>query len=174
MPQSGSVQQSRGGLVTIVGHGPSVRGAVADDSVVVRLKDAKPLWGTRTDFICARAPSFARRGVPFWHFAGELERKWTDYFHTFDPRIYFKPGVPKPSTGLCAVFCAVEFLKPDQIALIGFDAWFGGTDLKWNETKAPGKPHDFPAELRCARSLARIINLSESCQNLSRMTHCAA
>lgn len=115
-------------------------------------------WGARTDYLCARSLSLVVNGITFWHFA---DSGWVDYFESFEPRIGFKPKVPKPSTGLCAVFCAMTHLKPDVIGVIGFDAWFGGTDRKWNETSAPPKPHDWATELRCAQSLTRIIDLAK-------------
>lgn len=52
----------------------------------------------------------------------------------------------KPSTGMCAVFCAVEQGYED-IDLVGFDSWFGDT---------PGWHHDGMAERAVAESLVTI------------------
>src|SRR5262245_10043677 len=129
-------------MLIIVGHGPSIvgkrLGPWIDKQRVVRLKYAErpnPTdWGTRTDYVCASSPSFwtdkcrpdfpdcekwvlasKKRKIPKgdWRIANP---EWDDYFLAFKPE-----GFPKPSTGLKAVFCAVEFLKPDEIGLIGFD-----------------------------------------------------
>jgi hypothetical protein len=170
MPKPGSVLEGGGLQLVIVGHGPSILsglGAVIDSCTVIRLKqDLDPRrrkkafvhWGTRTDYICSRSPPYLHNPA-YWHFAGELERRWVAFFESFRPHIDMTPHVPKPSTGMCAVFCAMEFLKPAEISLIGFDAWFGGTDLKWSEERAQRKPHDFATERRVAESLTRITQL---------------
>lgn len=150
-------------MLLIVGHGPSILsglGPVIDQHTVVRLKsgktgDAKD-WGTRTDYLCARSASFAQPGIPFWHFPeGEWARWWLDYFNSFEPRIPFKPRLPKPSTGLCAVFCAMEFMKPKEIALIGFDRMLNPDreTFKWNSTQSTCWPHDSHAERKALLGL---------------------
>lgn len=156
MPKSGGqLEGRRGGVIVLVGHGPSIlsgRGAVIDRHTVVRLKagtipDSKH-WGTRTDYLCARSPALAKGKVPYWHFFGEWTQRWLDYFDSFGPRIPFKPGKPKPSTGLCAVFCAMEFLKPSELAVIGFDRMLSPNreTFKWNSTQPTCWPHDPQAE----------------------------
>jgi hypothetical protein len=161
----------------IVGHGPSILsglGAVIDSMTVVRLKDARTNrrdFGVRTDYICARIPTCERQGVPFWYFpeTGGIADKWLEVFHSFRPSIAFKPRIPKPSTGMCALFCAMEYLKPAEISLIGFDAWFGHSTLKWSERAAPAKPHDWATELRVAQSLTCITNLAREYGQVSRL-----
>lgn len=179
MPQSESVGEGRCGVVTIVGHGPSILsglGAVIDAGVVVRLKEGLTPqqkkqsihWGTRTDYICARSPAFAKDRVGFLLFAdgSELCERWLRYFHSFGPRIPFKPRIPKPSTGLCAVFCAVEFLKPASIALIGFDRMLDPSDVtsgKWHTRNPACWPHDSVAENRALYGLGiPIIDLART------------
>jgi hypothetical protein len=132
-------------MLVIVGHGPSVfqrsLGPWLDTQTVVRLKWAEipdPAdWGSRTDYVCGSNPSFwterERRKLPkldaeFWwlgepekHKASPIGRRgsntWFDYWAKFrTPESY-----PKPSTGLRAIFCAVEFLNPPEIGLLGFD-----------------------------------------------------
>jgi len=108
-------------LIVIVGHGPSILsglGSVIDSMTVVRLKKglvpkaAPSNWGTRTDYLCARSLIYDHGLFPFWHFNDD--RKWLDYYAGFKPRN------KKPSTGLCAVFCAVEH-GATELAVIGFD-----------------------------------------------------
>src|SRR6187551_3351838 len=137
--------------MVIVGHGPSIltgRGSVIDSfDLVVRLKhppltDAETHhWGARTDVICARSLVYKPKQGVFWHFNDP--KKWVDYFREFSPA--------KPSTGLCAVFCAVDRGYTD-IALIGFDAVLNPVKEsgKWN-----GCPfvHDKTAEHRALLGL---------------------
>jgi hypothetical protein len=150
----------------IVGHGPSVLsglGAVIDQSTVVRLKNGlavrpkpDPLhWGTRTDYLCGRSLIYKAK-EPFWHFNDP--RKWLDYYQSF------KPKHKKPSTGLCAVFCALDRLSPDEIYLIGYDRLLNPDDMKsrkWNETPSRSLyGHDQRAEHEALMSLpVRIIDL---------------
>ena len=76
--------------------------------------------------------------------------KWLDYYRGFGP------SFPKPSTGLKAVFCAVEFLGPAEIGLLGFDRVLHPdvpTSKWWH---APGKylyGHDAHAEHRALFAL---------------------
>jgi hypothetical protein len=161
-------------MLVIVGHGPSVVGKALgswlDGQTVVRLKHAERPnavdWGTRTDYVCASSPSFwtdkrrpdfpdaecwvlADKAVPkgTWRIA---DRKWLDHYRTFNP------SFPKPSTGLKAVFCAMEFLAPSEIGLLGFDRILRPdvpTSKWWHE---PGKylyGHDAHAEHRCLTTL---------------------
>jgi hypothetical protein len=156
-------------MLVIVGHGPSIltgRGSVIDSMQVVRLKNGlaiKPKpdpihWGARTDFLCARSLVYRddKYKEKFWHFNDDPE--WLSYFSRFEPRH------PKPSTGLSAVFCAVE-RGYDDIALIGFDRLLNLDDTKsrrWNEPSMYSMyGHDQRAEHDCLKSLPiRITNLA--------------
>jgi hypothetical protein len=157
-------------MLVIVGHGPSILsglGSVIDSHTVVRLKqgltnqqrkDSKN-WGTRTDYISARCPGFEQPGVGYWHFNDPV--KWVTYYRQFTRR--------KPSTGLCAVFCAIDHLNPSDIAVIGFDRILRPHDEctgKWHEprrfSKFGGGAHDQQIEHECLHSLGvRIIDLSK-------------
>jgi hypothetical protein len=134
-------------MIVLIGHGPSIvgkrLGPWLDEQTVVRLKAAEipdPAdWGTRTDYICASNPGFLERRIKsglkpidceYWvmsehHQCGPrgykmrfASRDWFTYWNK-----YLIPGsrLKKPSTGLRAAFCAVEFLKPTELGLIGFD-----------------------------------------------------
>ena len=133
-------------MLVIVGHGPSInrgRGAWLDQQTVVRLKWAErpdaENWGTRTDFVCASHPDFKRKRanrnlppleptVQYWFLSPDRHeiqpgdraggKHWFQYWDK-----YKVPGskLAKPSSGLRAVFCAVEFLPPAEIGLVGFD-----------------------------------------------------
>lgn len=154
----------------IVGHGPSVLsglGAVIDSyETVVRLK-AAPIepaehFGTRTDIISARSHLYARHDVPFWYWHA-VEDKWLP--------VYRKFGQAKPSTGLCAIFCALEYLKPREIALIGFDQLLHGRTGKYNDKGRPGfTAHEGIPEMRCLQSLpVKIIDIVGEHEQVSRM-----
>ncbi len=127
---------------------------------VVRLKggfkDPPEHFGTRTDVICARSHLFEIPGAAFWYCAGDIEDRLK--------RCLSKWSYAKPSTGLCAIYCAVEFLKPESIALIGFDLLLHGKPGKYNDMRRTGfSAHDARAEGECLRSLpVRIVDLSES------------
>lgn len=146
-------------MIVIVGHGPSVLsglGALIDTHPVVRLKRGlldgydRSHWGSRTDYLCARSPSFDKGQHPFWLFDSP---EWCEYYARYSDR--------KPSTGLCALFMAVEKLKPDCIGLIGFDRMLNPDDAKsrkWNEPKARSLwGHDQRAEHDCLHSLGVAI-----------------
>ena len=140
-------------MIVIVGHGPSVLsglGAVIDSHTVVRLKKAptKPAehYGKRTDYLCARSLIFDTGQVPFWLFPDDS--RWIEYFARFHPRRR------KPSTGLCAVFSAIDRLDAKEIALIGFDAILNQLDLAGHDTRA---------EHECLHSLGvKIIDLEKA------------
>ena len=177
MSQSGRVGQSGGDrVIVIVGHGPSILsglGSVIDTCTVIRLKKGlrkDPLhWGTRTDYLCGTHP-FGQPGIPYWHFPpkaahGSWQNKWHAYFASFKPGVSFKPWHPKPSTGLAAVFCAMEFLKPEALSFVGCDRLMEPSKYsgKWNESGPTCQPHDWQAEHRALRGLGiDIINLAES------------
>ena len=83
---------------------------------VIRLKTAvtDPLHrGMKTDVICSRHAKHEQPGARFWLYP-DCASDWTPYWHKYSRH-------PKPSTGLSAIFCAAELLKPSAIALIGFD-----------------------------------------------------
>jgi hypothetical protein len=161
-------------VIVIVGHGPSVAGrklgSWLDTQTVVRLKHAERPnaedWGTRTDFVCASTPSFwtdkKKPGFPdceYWVLSEKnisrgpwriADPRWIDYYQTFNP------SFPKPSTGLKAVFCAMEFENPPEIGLIGFDMVLHPEKptSKWFHEQ--GKylySHDARAEHQCLKSL---------------------
>jgi hypothetical protein len=82
---------------------------VIDSMTVVRLKRGlldthEPAhWGSRTDFLCACSPRFDNGRFPFW-----LARRRD-------------VGTKKATTGLCAVYEAIERLAPESVSVIGFD-----------------------------------------------------
>lgn len=137
---------------------------------VVRLKNA-PMdpaenFGTRTDAICARRPHWfgvtLREDVDYWLFdapsiAGPQYadvQRWERWYREYSTR--------KPSTGLCAAMCAVEFMRPKNLAVIGFDAVTSGKQArggKWFGT-GPWIAHDAEAEKRALYALdVEIVNL---------------
>lgn len=162
-------------MLVIVGHGPGVlraSGEWIDQQQVVRLKSGPrplPCFGTRTDFLCATGLAWRSRfeGSPqFWLFdpARDYERverlgkasadgvffadtpRWMRYFEQFSEM--------KPSTGLCAVFCAVE-LGHTELVLVGFDS-FRTDDKrtgKWFDPDPKTWIHDQAAERRALEGL---------------------
>jgi hypothetical protein len=141
---------------------------------VIRLKHgliaSQPIehFGTRTDVICARSHIYERPEFDFWLFPAlpdPLAEKWLKHYWEFGPKT--KNG--KPSVGLCAVFLAMEYLKPKSISLIGFDRVLNPDDDssgKWFQKPYRNKfgtgSHDQDAEGRCLRALpVKIINLAE-------------
>lgn len=73
---------------------------------------------------------------------------------------YRKFSHKKPSTGLCAIFCAIENLNPRELLLIGYDRVL--TDdhkhMKWSAPKQYQVwGHDQKAEGECVRSLGLTI-----------------
>jgi hypothetical protein len=140
--------------------------------VVVRLKHGlvsnQPAehFGRRTDVICARSDVYRKPGVAFWRFPDlpdPMAEKWLKYYWQFNPKC--KRG--KPSIGLCAVFCAIEFANPDSIALIGYDRLLSEDETtgKWHQPRRFNKfgtgSHDQRAEAECLKSLpVRIIDLA--------------
>lgn len=152
-------------MLVIVGHGPSVMcslGHLLDRHEVVRVKHGltrdmpREHFGTRTDYICGRSNLFRpeKGGPTFWHFKDDSP--WVAYYAQFKPKMW------KPSHGLCAVFCAIDALKPKEIALIGCDRMLYAEDdrsKKWNSppTKPHPWPHDQRAERECLFSLGITI-----------------
>lgn len=160
-------------MLVIVGHGPSVQraklGGWIDQQTVVRVKTAPmptPAFGTRTDYICSRKEQWVsekRKGVEYWMFQrGEDSpgRRFCDYRRWVE--WYAKFSSAKPSHGLCAAMCAVEFLAPDEIGVIGFDSIMHPEQKEQsNLVRGPGKWfHDQEAEARAIHELGtRIVNL---------------
>lgn len=129
-------------------------------------------WGSRTDYVCGSNPSFWKqrdRGwapdtAEFW-WLGPLSKypqnlvcgrraseDWFGYWGSYRTEKSF----PKPSTGLLAIFCAMEFLKPKNIGLLGFDMVLhpDAPTSKWFHER--GKylySHDAHAEHRCLQDL---------------------
>lgn len=161
-------------MLVIVGHGTSILrakiGKWLDDQTVVRLKNAPmgepEIWGTRTDYICTRKEYWIgerKPSVEHWMFMRgkdspgrrfcDLDR-WTNWYACYS-------GM-KPSHGLCAAMCAVEFLNPDAIGVIGFDSMMH-PDVKeqGKYNRQPGAWfHDRHAEAKALYDLGpRIINL---------------
>ena len=160
-------------MIVIVGHGPSadfVDGSWLDSQTVVRLKDpygkndsymahrgVHP--GGRMDFLCARHTMFFRGyKVPCWLFPRKPYQTppqvrgdvWiADFEHWDDLWQEEAPGL-KPSTGMCAIFCAVENGYTD-IGLVGFDSFWYDMDTT---------PHVGGVERGIAESLATITNCS--------------
>jgi hypothetical protein len=82
---------------------------VIDSHTVVRLKRGllpfydKHDWGSRTDYLCARSPTYH----PDWLADAQTYRGC--------------PASKKPTTGLCAVLEARRRFPDEEIAVIGFD-----------------------------------------------------
>ena len=141
-------------MIVIVGHGPSILsglGSVIDTATVIRLKHGRaglPVhWGTRTDFICGRALWYAKPPVPFWHFGSQREERWMAFYRKFSNQ--------KPSHGLCATFCAIDELKPEEIHYIGCDSMLDPaiTFRKWSSPHIWANPHDWRAEREALNNL---------------------
>ena len=157
-------------MIVIVGHGPSIvgkrLGSWLDNQTVVRLKDAKKPdsldWGSRTDVVCATSHIYRPDKGMFWWFPKRGDpkdendmrvadyRRWRKYFADFS----ISKG---PSTGLSAIFCAVEFENPKQIGLAGFDNLLYPDEKGWSKWWLPRHKHnwdaDSPAEHRAAMAL---------------------
>lgn len=138
----------------IVGHGPSVisgLGAVIDSHTVVRLhrglrdEQDRKHWGTRTDYLCARSPRYDHGQFPFWLYDGT----WDEYFAQFSKM--------KPTTGLCAVFTAIDRMHPEEISLLGLDRVM---HPYVPDDAPPWLCHDMFGEHECLKSLpVRFIDL---------------
>jgi len=162
-------------MLVFVGHGRSVvgcgLGAWIDRQTVVRMK-AAPMpdpvdWGTRTDYVCVRHDMWidTTKDVEYWAFkvGGQNGprirfadyKKWVEWFAGYSGK--------KPTHGLCAVMCAVEFLQPKQIAVIGFDSIMNPHKImqaRWDRGLSPWT-HDQAAEAKAIRDLVPdIIDLA--------------
>lgn len=91
------------------------------DFTVVRLKRDPGFCHYR----CARSQIF-RITEPFWHFNDPP--KWVNYYREYSQH--------KPSTGLCAVFCAIDALQITEVYLSGFDALLDQQPLAGHDTRA--------------------------------------
>ncbi len=122
---------------------------------VVRLKrgllethDRKD-WGTRTDYLCARSSRYDHGKFPFW-----LAKERYDAYSN-----------AKPTTGLCAVFEAIERLDAKEIALIGFDRLLRPAEPSATPVQLASQEwlaHDKYAEHACLMSLPiKVIDLGE-------------
>lgn len=158
----------------IVGHGPSILrakiGKWLDSQTVVRLKNAPmgdpEVWGTRTDYICSRKDMWLIQHPTcreLWMFAQGRDKgtkrfadydRWTAWFAGFSGA--------KPSHGLCAAMCAVEFMNPGEIGVIGFDSMMHPDEPEQGKyNRPPGRWfHDQQAEAKALHALGpRIVNL---------------
>lgn len=164
-------------MLVIVGHGPSLltkqRGPWLDEQTVVRLKGCPkpdPLYfGTRTDYQFVNKLGCPPQGCPVWAFVFMLggipqaqnadRERWMKYYASFGP------SWTKPSSGLRAIFCAVEFTGAKQIGIVGFDKFMDASrnPNKWNQAPfdaPPGsKEHDYEKERQCAESLVELVEV---------------
>lgn len=145
-------------MLVIIGHGPGIvgkrLGSWLDTQTVVRLKDGKKPdaldWGSRTDVICATSHLFRPEHGMFWWFpktegyrdetnmrVADVAR-WRSYYASFGKR--------GPSTGLCAIFCAVEFEKPGEIGLAGFDNLLYPDEKGWGKWWQPRHKYRYDAD----------------------------
>lgn len=178
-------------MLVIVGHGPSLLarklGSWLDQQTVVRLKNnpvpGREYVGTRTDYCCSTHPAFRIKGPEFWCYPDNIHKpaipeaiekcnnmgekfmlricnreRWDAFYAQYNPTC-------KPSTGFRAICCAVEFLNPPEIGLVGFDRLFGSTDShKWYHGPEGGRlrpwVHDSAAEWRAVQDLVKVVNLA--------------
>jgi hypothetical protein len=139
-------------MLVIIGHGPSIvgkqLGSWLDTQTLVRLKGAQIPnsvdWGTRTDFVCGTSRVYET--AHFWLF--DDKGKWRDHYSTY--------STFKPSTGLAAIFCAVD-RGYSEIGLAGFDNLLHPNEEGWTKWYMPRHKgrwgHDSAAEHRCAFEL---------------------
>lgn len=118
-------------------------------------------FGTRTDYLCAHSRLYDTGAVPFWFFDDDSPqgKRWLRYWQSFEPK------KKKPSTGLLAVFMALDNVAPQEIALIGFDRVLNPDNTrtaKWY--KPPGHHgwgHDAHTENRALHQLpVKIIDIA--------------
>jgi len=143
-------------MITIAGSGPSTelikhvdvatkKRSITSDHVFCRFPFAHNLKnkGDATPLMI-----YYNRGRCGCGQCGHIERylidsrRWNSYYKQFSKR--------KPSSGLCAVFGAVERWEPKTIGLIGFD---------WILDGNPGWTHDASAEKQAILSLVNIEDL---------------
>ena len=140
-------------MIVIVGGGPSARnndlGVLIDRQYVVRMKHAardRVHRGMRMDAYFSRGYSAKKEGFDFWFFPkrpphpeGADSAYWLDFYRQFS-----KYG--KPSSGLCALFCAAEFFPGSEVGLIGYDNVLDNTPFR-------SGPHDSGGEWACVQAL---------------------
>ena len=86
-------------------------------------------------------------------------KKWDKYFKTFGPLKH-----ADPSSGTCAIFCAIERWQPKEIGIIGMD-WVLDNNKAWF--------HDARAELEAIKSLVTVVDLRTEFENQSdSLTYC--
>lgn len=178
-------------MLVVVGHGPSIvgrgLGPWLDTQTVVRLKWAEipnvEDWGSRTDYVFAAHSNYfldrdrlkkPKLNAEFWMLPQQADpelpgirqgsRDWIEYFAKHrEASPVQKRTWRKASTGLKAVFCAVEFLKPEEIGLIGFDMVLHPDSNTWKWFAPPGKysySHDAETERRALMALpVKIVEL---------------
>lgn len=154
-------------MLVIVGHGPSIvgkgLGKWLDEQTVVRMKTVKlpnsEDWGTRTDYLCGTSTSSNVLDCEFWLLSKKpfrnikpnlkaLDPSWFDYFASFKPKA-------KPSTGMRAIFAAIQFLDPKEIGLVGFDRMKepDGNSGRWWDPVRNFYLHDAHTERKVVESL---------------------
>ena len=143
-------------LITIAGSGPSTatvsrvnvatkKRSVASDYVFCRFPFAHNLKGKGDD---TPLMVYYNRGECACGACQNIEkfvvdsRRWDAYYKQFSKK--------KPSSGLCAVFGAVQRWEPKTIGLIGFD---------WVLDGNPDWTHDASAERQAILSLVNIKDL---------------
>ena len=163
-------------VFVIVGHGPSIvekrLGSWLDAQTVVRLKRCpRPdpeVFGTRTDFHFVPTLAYMDHptGAKVWAFmhagyypgAQNADReRWYEYYHSFNPRHF------KPSSGLRAIMCAVQFLDAKEIGVLGFDAFMdhkkSTRQWTWDPVKEYISLHDYETEHKIAESLVKLVEV---------------
>ena len=140
-------------MIVIVGGGPSAAtlglGELIDRQYVVRMKHAKrdpEHRGMRMDAYFSRGYAAKRMGYDFWYFPkrpphpeGCDSAYWLAFYRKFSK--------DKPSTGLCALFCAAELYPNTEVGLIGYDTVLDDTSF------SPTVPHDSHGERACLAAL---------------------
>jgi hypothetical protein len=146
-------------VIVIVGHGPGIvgkrLGSWLDTQRVVRLKKAeKPDavdWGSRTDVVCATSHLYRPENGMFWWFPKAGNYKDEANMRVADVAMWRKfyadcGGTKGPSSGLCAIFCAVEFERPDAIGLAGFDNLLYPDQKGWGKWWQPRHKYYYDAD----------------------------
>jgi hypothetical protein len=154
-------------------------GSRIDETVVVRMKDASwqsaEDYGSRVDYMASSTEILPvmldYKRVPKEYWAQPKKGKWSavteanfrsrakaplriplQLFLTWNAvfKSFHDGDVPNFSLGVFAIICAAEFLKPEEIRLVGFDNLLDPNKLdyhKANKGKWPTR-HDWHAEKR--------------------------
>ncbi len=142
-------------MIVIVGGGPSAGnsdlGPWIDRQYVVRMKHAardRVHRGMRMDAYFSRGYAAKKPNYEFWYFPkhpphadGCDSTHWLTWYRQFS-----LSRTPKPSTGLCALFCAAEFFPGAEVGLIGYDNVLDGQPFR-------SGPHDGGGEHAAALAL---------------------